>query len=322
LISITFVAGASYIGDFTNWMKQHDKQYANRNEMALRYKYFGENMNRIKDLNAKYGNKTHFGLNKFADLSVSEFKKTHHNGKFVKKAEWPVATIKNVGTIPPTFDWRDKGAVTPVKDQGTCGCCFADSAAECIEGVNFLKTGKLVSLSVQNLVDCDRECMMYENEQSCDDGCDGGLMPNAFTYVITNGGIDSESSYPFEGYNDNCRYSNANKAATISNWTMIQSDENVMAQWLVANNPISIAVSAEEWQFYVGGVFYLPCTTDLDHGVLLVGYGTETTIFGEQMPYWTIKNSWGADWGDSGYIYLERGTDKCGVADFPCSAIA
>jgi len=163
--------------------------------------------------------------------------------------------------------------------------------------------------------------MTYENQQACDAGCDGGLQPNAFTYIIKNGGIDTESSYPYEGVDDTCRFNSANVGAKISNWTFVNSDEDQMAAYLVAHGPLAIAADAVEWQFYFGGVFYAPCGTQLDHGILIVGYGVETDIFGQTMPYWTVKNSWGADWGDSGYIYIEKGDGKCGLNTYVTSAI-
>jgi len=165
--------------------------------------------------------------------------------------------------------------------------------------------------------------MMYENEQTCDQGCDGGLMPNAFKYVLDNGGIDTEAGYAYEGVDQTCAYSPSTKGASMKNWTMISSDENQMAAYMVANGPISIAVDAELWQFYVGGVFDFPwCGSSLDHGVLIVGYNTTTDLFNEPIDFWWVKNSWGADWGYNGYIKLEKGNAECGDNLFPCSAIA
>jgi len=109
--------------------------------------------------------------------------------------------------------------------------------------------------------------------------------------------------------------------AKISNFTMISSDEDQMAAYLVQHGPLAIAADADEWQFYIGGVFYVPCTTSLDHGILIVGYGVETDIFDQTMPYWIVKNSWGEDWGESGYLRIERGTGKCGLNQYVSSAI-
>jgi len=159
------------------------------------------------------------------------------------------------------------------------------------------------------------------DQQSCDAGCDGGLMPNAYDYVISNGGIDTEVSYPYLGYDNTCSFASKNVGAKISNYTMVSSNETQMAAYLVKHGPLSIAANAEEWQFYIGGVFYLPCMSSLDHGILIVGYGVETDIFDETMPFWIVKNSWGEDWGESGYLRIERGTGKCGLNQYVSSSI-
>jgi len=165
--------------------------------------------------------------------------------------------------------------------------------------------------------------MPYQGGQACDAGCDGGLMPNAFTYVITNGGIDTEESYEYQGIDGSCQYSAQNIGAKISNWTMVPSDETQMAAYLAKTGPLSIAVDAQLWQFYIGGVLDVGflCGTSLDHGVLIVGYGNQEDIFFQNVDYWLIKNSWGADWGESGYIKIYRGDNECGVDLFPCTSL-
>jgi len=266
-------------------------------------------------------------MNLFGDMSKEEFKNKMLSKKPMNdfiNPNWPVAPLyskEEVASIPTSFDWRTKGAVTHVKNQGQCGSCWSFSTTGNVEGQHFLAGNKLVTISEQNLVDCDHQCMIYDGQQACDAGCDGGLMPNAFEYIIKNKGIDSEDSYPYEGFDSTCRYKKSNSVATVKNWTMVSSDEGQMATYLYNHGPISIAADAQEWQFYVGGVFYIPCGTSLDHGILIVGYGVETDIFDQTMPYWIVKNSWSSDWGDSGYIYIERGVGECGVNLFPCSSI-
>jgi len=202
-----------------------------------------------------------------------------------------------------------------------CGSCWSFSATGNIEGQWALATKKLVGLSEQNLVDCDHQCTTFENQQACDAGCEGGLQPNAYEYVIKNNGIDTEDSYPYQGVDGTCAFSTKNVGARIRNYTMISTNEDQMAAYLVQHGPIAIAADAEEWQFYIGGVFYLPCFTSLDHGILIVGYGVETDILDQTMPYWIIKNSWGADWGEDGYLRVERGDGKCGVNLYASSAM-
>jgi len=282
-------------------------------------------MKTIENLNREHSPRTRFGANKFADLTTAEFKNLYLNSKpAIRDPRWPVApevSADAIAALPDAFDWRDKGAVTNVKDQGMCGSCWAFSTTGNVEGQWFLAGHAISGLSEQNLVDCDHECMMYEDEKSCDAGCDGGLQPNAYSYILKNGGIDSESSYPYSGEgNKKCSYKPTGRAATIANWTMVSQDEDQIAAYLVAHGPLAIAADAEMWQFYLGGVFYLPCGTSLDHGILIVGYGVETDIFDQQMPFWIIKNSWSDGWGESGYIRVERGNGRCGVNLFVSSS--
>jgi len=288
---------------------------------------FQNNLKIIDELSAK-SKTAKFGVTKFADLTPAEFEDAYLSKVPMNKKDpsWPVAPLykeEQIKALPTAFDWRLKGAVTGVKNQGMCGSCWAFSAVGSMEGQWFLAGHPLTGLSEQNLVDCDHECMMYENEQTCDQGCDGGLMPNAFKYVVENSGIDTEAGYAYAGVDQTCNYSPSVKGATIKNWTMIASDEDQMAAYMVANGPISIAVDAELWQFYIGGVFDFPwCGSSLDHGVLIVGYNTTTDIINNPIDFWWVKNSWGDDWGYDGYIKLEKGTDECGDNLFPCSAIA
>jgi len=238
-----------------------------------------------------------------------------------KRPDDPVAeeySKKIIEDLPTSFDWRPKGAVTAVKDQGACGSCWAFSATGNMEGQWFLAGHELTSLSEQNLVDCDHEC---QDGTDCDQGCDGGLQPNAYQYVIKNHGIDTEKSYSYEGDDGTCRFKSNSVGATISNWTFVSQNEDQMAAYLVDHGPVAVAVDALIWQFYVGGVITVGCGTDLDHGVLLVGFDEEVDVFGFKIQYWIIKNSWGADWGNAGYVYIERGNGQCGVNLYASSSI-
>jgi len=306
-------------------MLQHGKSYNSVEEYNKRFQTYQDNLKRIDELNVHYSPKTKFGANKFADLSKEEFKNTYLSKQVaVRDNTWPIArdySDEVIENLPASFDWRTKGAVTGVKDQGQCGSCWSFSTTGNVEGQWFLSGNTLVGLSEQNLVDCDQECMQYEGESVCDAGCDGGLMPNAFTYIMKNGGIDTESSYPYEAVDDTCRFNKKNVGATISNFTLLSTNETQIAAYLVDHGPVSIAADAEEWQFYIEGVFYLPCGTELDHGILLVGFGSETDVFDQTMPFWIVKNSWGADWGEDGYLRVERGVGECGLNLFACSSI-
>lgn len=210
--------------------------------------------------------------------------------------------------VPDSVDWRTKGAVTPVKDQGHCGSCWAFSSTGALEGQHFRKTGVLVSLSEQNLIDCSA---VYGNN-----GCDGGLMDYAFQYIKENGGIDTEKLYPYEAKDDKCRYNAKNSGATDQGFVDVsQGNEKKLKLALATVGPVSVAIDAsqESFQFYSEGVYYDPkCDSEnLDHGVLAVGFGTDD----KGQDYYIVKNSWGSTWGDEGYVKMARNRENhCGIA--------
>ncbi|CAH1994096.1 unnamed protein product [Acanthoscelides obtectus] len=288
----------------------HKKQYGSELEERFRMKIFMENAHKVAKHNKLYA----LGLvsykldtNKYADMlsheiiqTLNGFNKTKQSGlrgteEYDGFSFIPPANVK----LPEEVDWRQHGAVTPVKDQGHCGSCWSFSATGALEGQHYRKTGKLVSLSEQNLVDCSTK---FGNN-----GCNGGLMDNAFRYIKANKGIDTEEAYPYDGKDEKCHYNPSESGAT--GFTDIESgDEEQLKAAIATVGPISVAIDASHmgFQFYKEG-----SSTELDHGVLAVGYGTDEN----GQDYWLIKNSWGPNWGDEGYIKIARNRNNmCGVA--------
>jgi len=321
-VSLALEHNSNYVMQFSSWMKKHNKSYTTE-EYSLRFGIFKDNVKKIAKFNSQ-SKSAKFALNKYADLSAVEFKKYYLGTKpFKADPKWPMLPAlsnEKLSAIPTSWDWSTMGVVTGVKNQGQCGSCWSFSTTGNVEGQWALANHTLVGLSEQQLVDCDHQCMMYEGEESCDAGCEGGLMPNAFQYIINNGGIGTETEYPYDAYTGTCQ-KNYTDGAQITAWTMVPSNETQMAGYLVNTGPLSIAVDAELWQFYFGGVFDFPwCGTTLDHGVLIVGYGVATDWVDQPVDFWKIKNSWGADWGEAGYIRVERNENECGVDLFPCTS--
>ncbi|KAK9713920.1 hypothetical protein RND81_06G059100 [Saponaria officinalis] len=304
---------------FSLFKSEFNKQYSSQEEHDHRFGVFKANLRRAKRHQALDPSAVH-GITKFSDLTPKEFKE-----KFLglkggrKKLKLPSDANKAPALptvdLPEDFDWRDKGAVTPVKDQGSCGSCWSFSATGALEGAHFLATGELVSLSEQQLVDCDHECDPNEYN-SCDAGCNGGLMNNAFEYILKAGGVEREEDYPYNGRDGTCKFDKTKIAAKVSNFSVVSTNEDQIAANLVKNGPLAVAINAAFMQTYIGGVScpYI-CTRRLDHGVLLVGYGSAgySIIRLKEKPYWIIKNSWGANWGEKGYYKICRGRNICGV---------
>jgi len=313
---------------FADYIRDYSVTFKTDDERADRFMVFSQNVEKVNELNAAAkaaGKNTRFAINKFALLSNEEFRAIYQNARmpdsWIPSADStfaPLAPQSEIDGLPTKWDWRTikPPVVTGVKNQGQCGSCYTFSTTGNMEGVWALAGHPLVSLSEQNLIDCDHTCI----DGVCDGGCNGGLMANAFTWIIKNGGIESEADYPYEGYNDKCRFDKTKIVASITNFTFINKTSTQMQAFLYKNGPISIAADATMWQYYYTGVWYFPCGTSLDHGILIVGWGVETDIFGQQMPYWIVKNSWGADWGMNGYILIERGDDRCGLQKYPIAS--
>ncbi|KAK4858251.1 hypothetical protein QYF36_013326 [Acer negundo] len=291
---------------FQRWKEKHGKVYKHAEEAENRFMKFKKNLKYVIEKNARKNTGHVVGLNKFSDMSNEEFKQT-----YLRKVKKPVgkgidgnARRTKVETCegPSSLDWRKKGIVTPVKDQGNCGSCWAFSTTGAIEGINALVTDDLISLSEQELVDCD----------TTNYGCDGGYMDYAFEWVISNGGIDSEANYPYTSYNGVSGTCNTTKeefkVVSIDGYKDVDETDSAL-YCATVQQPISVGMdgSAIDFQLYTSGIYDGDCSDnpdDIDHAVLIVGYGSEN---GED--YWIVKNSWGTSWGMEGYFYIRRNTD-------------
>ncbi len=293
---------------FEAFMRTHNKLYGSYEEMYNRFEVFKTNLDTIEWINTLATSSVH-GVTQFADLSPEEFKAI-----YLTLQMKPVTAERK--TFPPTtetsWDWRDHGAMTGVKNQGSCGSCWAFSAIANIEGQYFLGGNTLTSFSEQELVDCD----------TVDQGCNGGLMEDAFKQLESIGGVETESDYPYKGVGGTCEYAQAKEKLTIKGYHFISTDETQIASALVSEGPMAIAVNASWFQFYLGGILDIPLCNpkNLDHGVTLAGFGTGKTILGKMKDYWLIKNSWGPGWGEKGYIKIRRGKGYCGVNTYVITA--
>jgi len=294
---------------FEDFKTTYGKVYL-ESEETHRYNVFKENLDFVNNWDSG-ARGFEVGINKFADLSSAEFASIYNGLKGTRKY-FPVVDDVVIPDVPEVtgdiVNWVTKGAVTPIKNQGQCGSCWSFSATGAMEGSKFLRTGVLTSLSEQNLVDCSVD--------EGNDGCNGGLMDYAFQYVIDNAGIDTEASYPYTASGPNrCKYDPINSGESISDYNDIRSGSESALQTAATNQPIAVAIDASRnsFQLYKSGIYYEPqCSqNELDHGVLVVGYGTDAS----NNAYWLVKNSWGTDWGMQGYIQMSRNrNNNCGIA--------
>jgi len=307
---------------FKSFMQEHSKRYPDYSEYKKRFGIFKENMKKVQFLRETERGSGKYGATKFADLTEEEFKE-RHLGLYTKQydpvlnefdSDLPPADIPNVA-LPESFDWRTKGAVTPVKNQGSCGSCWAFSVTGNVEGQYKIKHGELLSFSEQELVDCDK----------LDNGCNGGLPENAYKAIKKIGGLELEDDYKYEGDDETCHFNKAKVEVEVSGGVKLPTNETAIAAWLLQNGPISIGINANGMQFYMGGVShpwkFLCDPSGLDHGVLIVGFGVyRSKYFKVEKPYWLIKNSWGPTWGEQGYYRVFRGDGTCGVNQMATSA--
>lgn len=305
---------------FEEFKLKFNRNYGDSLEHDMRFRIFKQNLFQIHQLNRFELGTAEYGLTEFADLTFDEYKmrtglrmrddvETNEIGN-------PLADIPNI-ELPESFDWRDKGAVTSVKNQGNCGSCWAFSVTGNIEGLHAIKTGNLESYSEQELVDCDK----------VDAGCNGGLPDDAYKAIESIGGLELEDEYPYKAQRTQCQYNQTLSHVRVQGAVDFKAkDEDGIAKWLTKNGPVSIGINANAMQFYRGGISHpwkaLCGASSLDHGVLLVGYGVANyPKFHKILPYWIVKNSWGPKWGEQGYYRVYRGDNTCGVSSMASSAV-
>jgi len=307
---------------FEAFMQEFGKTYSTPEEKAERFATFKENVEYIKKQNEEGG--ATFGINEFADMEATKFTSIYASGVKAPPADQLIGAVylgehKYSGAaLPDSVDWVASGAVTEVKNQGDCGSCWSFATTGSLEGAWQVATGKLVSMSEQQLVDCSHE----------NNGCQGGMMDRAYSYVMKEA-LCTEESYPYTevdtgtckdptDHAGNCTV--VLKAGDITGYHDVNPSDDAAMMEAVAKGPVAVAIEADQksYQFYKGGVLKTACGAQLDHGVLVVGYGVD----GEDK-YWKIKNSWGPTWGEEGFIRILRGesvdgpNEECGVLTMP-----
>ncbi|XP_039521838.1 cathepsin S, ortholog 1 isoform X1 [Pimephales promelas] len=295
------------------WKSQHNKSYRNTREERHRRAVWEQNLLEILKHNEETAGGLHtytLGLNQLSDMDADEVNPLM-NG--LLEEDLPEVNVSfrppshDQRPVPARVDWTEHGMVSPVQNQGRCGSCWAFSAAGALEGQMKRRTGALVPLSPQNLLDCS---VSLGNR-----GCKGGYLSRAFLYVIQNNGIDSNTFYPYEHKEGVCRYSVTGRAGYCSSFRVLPRHDEAALQFAVANiGPVSVGVNAKLPSFhrYRGGIYSEPqCRGLVNHAVLVVGYGSENGL-----DYWLLKNSWGTAWGEKGFIRMARNKNMCGISSF------
>jgi C1A family cysteine protease len=293
---------------FKKWKGEHKRQYVDDVEEERRMEIFAENVEKIKKMQAE-DRPYKVDINKFADLTTEEFATAYLGLKAPSTRTGNEEVVLTATTLPASVDWRTRSAVTPVKNQGQCGSCYTFSSTGALEGLYAIKYGILKSFSEQQILDCSGSYGNY--------GCNGGSMTASFKYT-RDYGIQLGSSYSYLGYKSTCSYSSSNAIFRNVGWVSVTKYDNAQLAAAVAQQPVSAAVEADAsvFQWYSGGIIDgSACGTAINHAILIVGYGTDST--GKN--YWIVKNSWGTGWGEAGYVRISKtnstyATGVCGIA--------
>jgi len=297
---------------FNAFLERFNKKYDSLKELEARFQIFGVNLRNILAHNLDHRQNFTMGVNQFTDLTAEEFRVKYVGGLKAEVGSYGCKSFSSSASgAPISVDWRTKGAVSSVKDQGQCGSCWTFSATGAVEGAWAISTGKLVDLSEQQLVDCATG-VAYGSH-----GCSGGQMEGAFKYIVEHGQC-ALTEYPYTATSGSCQKCAA--VAHISSCSDVKPNDQISLKAAVAQQPVAIAIEADTryFQSYSSGVLTsASCGTNLDHGVLIVGYGNE-----KGQDYWLVKNSWSTTWGDNGYVKIARSSSTndagiCGIAMDP-----
>lgn len=317
LLGVLAVASAAptYDSHWNNFKKIYGKVYENVVEETYRRNIFEKNLEKILDHNSLY----------LAGLKTFSMKINSHTDKMFEEVVRPgclteapnglpsVSIPPGLGELPKSVDWRNHpGVVSEVKKQGLCGSCYAFSATGAVEGQVMLSLNKSVSLSEQQLIDC------AEKETEYCDGCDSGTMIGAYMSISRLGGIENEETYPYEAKKGYCRFNKSKAEATVYKYSKVTPRTEALQEVVAMKGPVSVGIAAtDDFSFYHGGIYEDEyCSSiQLNHAVLVVGYGTER-VNGEDVDYWIVKNSWGPDYGENGYIRMRKGRNMCGILNF------
>ncbi|KAJ8795704.1 hypothetical protein J1605_002466 [Eschrichtius robustus] len=320
---------------FTLFQIRYNRSYSHPAEHARRLDIFARNLAKAQQLQEEDLGTAEFGVTPFSDLTEEEFGQLYGHQRVAGEAP---SVSQKVGSeewgqsVPPTCDWRKKaGIISSIRNQQNCNCCWAMAAAGNIEALWAIKYHQSLEVSVQELLDCDR----------CGNGCKGGFVWDAFITVLNNSGLASDKDYPFKGNSKThrCLAKKHKKVAWIQDFIMLQPCEQSIARYLATQGPITVTINMKLLQQYQKGVIKAtPTTCDpqlVNHSVLLVGFGKSKSVEGRQaeaissrshphprysIPYWILKNSWGANWGEEGYFRLHRGSNTCGITKYPFTA--
>ncbi|CAH0387060.1 unnamed protein product [Bemisia tabaci] len=309
---------------FEGFIKKYKKVYASPTDKMKRLEIFSENLKIYNTLNKAERGTATYGVNKFSDMTVQEFKEKllKFDARTFLQTENEVYDAPELKSmrIPTRFDWRTKGAVTKVKDQKNCGSCWAFSAVANLEGLYYVKHKKLKKFSEQQIIDCDTNS----------GGCYGGYMTNAVRYIRDAGGLERSATYPYKARNQACRFNASAAVLRVKGNRFLPKNEKKIARFLFKHGPVSVALDSTAMWGYQGGISHPSeelCSKnseDAHHAIALVGYGVRTVKLNgvkKRLSFWIAKNSWGEDYGEKGYFYLHRGDNSCGINNFASSAV-